>query len=73
MKTYAWDFTGRRAEAIARHHLAHVREFLAQGRLEGCELGVIVESPMRAVAWCRAPDGAQPAIERALRPPRVIT
>jgi hypothetical protein len=73
MKTYAWDFVGPRSEAIARHHLAHVREFLGRERLEGCELGVNVESPMRAVAWCRAPDEAQSAIERGLRPPRQIS
>jgi hypothetical protein len=72
MKTYAWEFVGPRSEAIARHHLAHVREFLARERIEGCEAGMTVESPMRAVAWCRATDEAQPAIERALRPPRVL-
>ena len=73
MKTYAWDFVGPRSEAIARHHLAHIREFLARQTLEGCEVGVTVESPLRATAWCRAPQDAQPAIERALRPPRIIS
>jgi hypothetical protein len=57
---------------IARHHAAHVREFLRREKLEGCEVGIEVTSPKRALAWCRARDEAQPAIERALRPPRVL-
>ena len=72
MKTYAWDFVGPRAEAIARHHAQHVREFLTREKLEGCDVGIEVTSPRRAVAWCRASEQAQPALERALRPPRVI-
>jgi hypothetical protein len=57
---------------IARHHLQHVRQFLMREKLEGCEVGIDVSSPMRSVAWCRASDDAQAAIERALRPPRVL-
>ena len=72
MKTYAWDFVGPRSEAIARHHLAHVREFLGREKLVGCELGITVESPTRSIAWCRAPEDVAPTIERSLRPPRVI-
>jgi hypothetical protein len=73
MKTYAWDFVGPRSEAIARHHLQHVQEFLAREELTGCETGVTVESPLRAVAWCKAPEAVQPLIERALRPRRVLS
>ena len=72
MKTYAWDFGGPRAQVIARHHAQHVREFLAREKLEGCEVGIEVTSPTRAIAWCRASDEAQPVLERALRPPRVL-
>jgi hypothetical protein len=72
MKTYAWDFVGPRSEMIARHHLQHVREFLAREKLDDCEVGIEVVSPTRAVAWCRASESARPAIERALRPPRVL-
>jgi hypothetical protein len=70
MRTYYWDFMGPRSEAIARHHATHLGEFLQQNQLEGCEAGVEVESPMRAVAWLKAPEPAQPIIEKALRPPR---
>jgi hypothetical protein len=73
LKTYAWDFGGPRSELIAQHHARHVREFLAREKLDGCECGVTVESPMRATAWCKAPEAAQPIIERTLRPPRVVS
>lgn len=72
MKTYAWDFVGPRSEAIARHHLSHVRDFLRREGIEGCELEITVESNVRAVVSCEAPEQAQPMIERALRPPRVL-
>ncbi len=72
MKTYAWDFRGMRAQAIALHHAQHLREFLQREGLDGCEVRVETEGPFQATAFLQAPDEATAGIERALRPPRVV-
>lgn len=69
-RTFFWDFVGPRSEQIARHHAKHVEEFLAREKLEGCEVGVEVPTPMRATAWCKAPEAVAEPIARALKPPR---
>jgi hypothetical protein len=57
---------------IARHHAQHVREFLTREKMDDCEVGIEIISPMRATAWCRATEAARTTIEQALRPPRVV-
>ena len=72
MKTYAWDFRGLRAAAIAEHHAEHLREFLQREGLEGCEVWVETPAQFQASAFLRATTPAQAGVDRALRPPRVV-
>ena len=57
--TWYWDFIGPRSEAIARHHAEHLAEFVQKNGLEGCDTGVEVQTPMRSVAWIKAPEALQ--------------
>ncbi len=68
--TFAWDFRGPRAHAIAEHHAAHVREFLDKHALDGCEVWVETPVPFQAAAFLRVPERHREAVARALRPPR---
>lgn len=73
MTEFLWDFVGPRSELIARHHAKHLEEFLQREKVQGCEAGIAIESPVRAVAFLRAPDEAAERIQKALRPPRSVT
>lgn len=68
--TWFWDFIGPRSEAIARHHVEHLSEFIAREKLEGFETGVTQQTAMKWSAWLRGPGEQGASIEKALRPPR---
>lgn len=70
MPTYYWEFMGPRSELIAKHHAEHLNEFLEREKVEGCEVTVEKESPMRALALITVPEALAAQIEKALRPPR---
>jgi hypothetical protein len=72
VKTYAWDFRGPRAQAIAEHHARHLREFLDRHGLTGCQVRCEQPRPFQATALLEAPEPAWAVVEKALRPPRVV-
>jgi uncharacterized protein len=68
--TFFWDFFGSRAEGTARHFRQHLDEFLHREAVAGCTTGVEELRPAHWAAWCRAPEEATEAVQRALRPRR---
>ena len=72
MKSLYWDFFGPNAEATARHFHKHLDEFLVRNTISECETGLSSEGDGHQAVYCRAPDAVSPAIERTLRPRRVL-
>ncbi len=69
-RTYYWDFFGPRAQRTAEHFLEHLRGFLEENSLDGCETGLSSESAGHAAAFCVTPERHQTGVERALKPRR---
>lgn len=72
MKRYFWDFFGPRSEGIAQHFLLHLREFLKKSDCPEMATGLCSEGAGHQAVFCVAPVAFQAAIERSLRPKRVL-
>jgi hypothetical protein len=71
VKTYYWDFFGPNADGTAEHFVRHLNEFFAKNGILGCETDTMSAGVGHRAARCRAPEAAEPVIERALRPKRM--
>ena len=69
-RTYYWDFFGPRAQPTAEHFVEHLRGFLEENALDGCETGLSSGGAGHAAAFCVTPEQCQAAIEHALKPRR---
>jgi hypothetical protein len=72
MKFYYWDFFGPRANGAAQHFLVHMREFLKNSDCPEMPTGLRSERAGHQAVFCAPPEEFQTAIERSLRPRRVL-
>jgi uncharacterized protein len=72
MKTLWWDFFGPRAEGTAQHFLVHLRDFLRKNECPEMPTGLRSEGAGHQGVYCSPPADFAPAIERSLRPRRIV-
>ena len=72
MRSYFWDFFGPRADGTAQHFLVHLREFLKKHECPEMPTGLRSEGPGHRGVFCTPPEAFREAIERSLRPKRVV-
>jgi hypothetical protein len=72
MKRFFWDFFGPRADGTAQHFLLHLREFLAKNACPEMPVGLQSEGPGHQSVFCCPPPELEAAIERSLRPRRIV-
>jgi uncharacterized protein len=72
VKHYLWDFFGPRATGTAEHFLLHLREFLKKNDCPEMPTGLRSEAAGHQAVFCAPPEEFQAAIERSLRPRRVL-
>ena len=72
MKQLFWDFFGPRREGTAQHFLLHLRQFLQKNGCPDMPTGLRSEGAGHQGVFCIPPPEFQAAIERALRPQRIV-
>jgi hypothetical protein len=72
MKYYYWDFFGPGANGTAAHFLLHLLDFLTKHECPEMPTGLRSERAGHQAVFCAPPPDFQLAIERSLRPRRVL-
>ena len=65
-----WDFRGPSAQAIARHHLVHLREYIVSEGLDITITGQKELSDLHSLAYMVVQESQMPEIRDRLRPHR---
>ena len=65
-----WDFKGPDANITARHHAAHLKDFIKSNQLSMEIVKVEELSPAHSIAYMVVTDAEMPAVRDALMPHR---
>lgn len=65
-----WDFKGPDSSITARHHAAHLKDFVRMNKLSMEIVKVEELSPAHAIAYLVVTDAEMPAVRDALKPHR---
>lgn len=65
-----WDFKGPDANITARHHAAHLKDFIKSNQLSMEIVKVEELSPAHSIAFMVVTDAEMPAVRDALMPHR---
>ncbi|HEA30130.1 MAG TPA: hypothetical protein ENH91_09075 [Leeuwenhoekiella sp.] len=65
-----WDFRGKEAEAIAKHHAIHLKEYAATNKLAAKPIGAEALTPMHSIAFIVVDEPNMIAVRDALKPQR---
>lgn len=65
-----WDFRGTDAEQIAKHHLIHLKEYIAMESLDVSVTGVEMINEMHHIAYMVVEESEMKPVRDALRPHR---
>ena len=65
-----WDFKGRDAEKIARHHEIHLQQFIVAEQLQLNSTGVEIKNELHSIAFMVVEEDNMIAVRDALKPHR---
>jgi hypothetical protein len=65
-----WDFRGENAEAIAKHHAIHLKEFCDKHKVECHEIDIEKKNEMYSIAYIITEKPNVMVIRDALKPHR---